>query len=267
MHGEKSMEHYFTAREARQQLDIHVGAFYYLVETGKIKRLMPPGKKRGFYSKHQIEKLAKERMECVTGEREPATTFVKATLNDIHEEYELATLVLNGSAGYGVPTYETWLRKNPATNFIVRDQGRLVSFLHVLPVKQKTIKQLMNGDIREWEISADDVLPYTPGSSVECVILSMATTSDVAKQQRHQYGLRLIRGFLHFLHDLAGQDITVTRFYAISATPEGSAILRQARFEERGHIGKRIAFELNPITAQTHLAKAYRAVMKNHNIH
>ncbi|HEX6108773.1 MAG TPA: hypothetical protein VFZ02_05115 [Ktedonobacteraceae bacterium] len=254
------MEHYYTSEEARQHLGMHVGAFYYLIETGKIKRLTPPGKKRGLYSKQQIERL-----KCPTGEGEPGPTFMKATPDDIYEEYELATLMLNGSAAYGVPTYTAWLGKNPETNFIVRDQGRLVAFMLVLPVKQRTIKRWINGEIREWEIGAEDVLPYIPTSSVECIMMSMATTADVDTQKRRQYGLCLIRGFLHFLHELAEQDITITRFYAISATPEGNAMLRQAGFEERGHIGKRMGFELNPLASGTRLAQAYRAVLKRNN--
>jgi hypothetical protein len=256
------MEHYFSAREARQQLGINVGAFYYLIDTGKVRRLTPPGKKQGFYSKHQIERLARERLKRIADEEEPGTAFRKATADDTHEEYELAVLMLNGSAGFGIPTYEAWLHKNPDTNFIVRDQGRLVACMHVLPVKQETITRWIKGEIREWEISAEDVLPYTPRSSVECIIMGMATTLDVDKRKRRQYGVRLIRGFLH---DLAGQDITITRFYAISATSEGIAILRQAKFEERGHLGKRVAFELNPFTSETRMAKAYRAVLKHHN--
>src|SRR6266849_7292969 len=175
------MKHYYTAREARQHLDMDVGVFYYLIEIGKIKRLTPPGKKRGFYSKHQIEKLAKERLKCVNVEGKPGPTFMKATLNDIYEEYELATLMLNGSAAYGVPTYAAWLGKNPDTNFIIRDQGRLVAIMLVLPVKQRTIKRWINGEIREWEIGAEDILPYTPKNPLECIILSMATTSDVER--------------------------------------------------------------------------------------
>ncbi len=259
------MKYYYTSREAQQHLGINVGAFYYLIDTGKIKKLTAPGKKQGFYSKHQIERLTKERLKRMTDEKEPGTTFMKATLDDIHEEYELAVLMLNGSAAYGVSTYETWLRKNSDINFIVRDQGRLVAFMQVLPIKQETIKRWMNGEIREWEISAEDVLLYTPRSSVECIIMSMAITSDANQRKRHQYGIRLIRGFLHFLHDLAGQDITITRFYAISTTPEGNAVLRRAKFEERGHVGKRVAFELDPITSDTCMAKAYRAVLKHHN--
>ncbi len=192
-------------------------------------------------------------------------TFMKASLDDLDEEYELAALMLNGSAGYDVPTYEAWLRKNSATNFIVRDRGRLVAFMVVLPVKQETIKRWLNGEIREWEISAGDVLLYTPGISVECIITSIVTTSDVDKRERRQYGMRLIRGFLHILHDLAKQDITITRFYAVTTTPEGIAILKRAKFEERGQVGKRVAFELNPLTSDIRMAKAYRTVLKRRN--
>jgi hypothetical protein len=93
----------------------------------------------------------------------------------------------------------------------------------------------------------------------------MTTTSDVDKRKRREYGLRLIRGFLHFIDDLAEQDITITRFYAISPTLAGTAVLQRAKFEERGHIGKRIAFELNPLTSQTRLAKAYRVALKRYH--
>ena len=240
-----------------------VGAFYYLIETGKIKRITPPGKKRGFYSKHQIEKLAKERLKCVNVEEEEGPTFMKATWDDLDEEYELATLLLNGNAAYGVPTYNTWLSKNPDTNFIIRDQGRLVAFLLVLPIKQRTIKRWINGEIREWEIGAEDILPYTPKSSLECIILSMATTSDVDKSKRSAYGLLIIRGFLNFLHELATQGITITRFYSIGTTVEGSTILKEAGFEERGQLGKRVVFELNPTTSLSRMAQEYRAVLKH----
>jgi len=260
------MEHYYTAREARQRLGMQVGTFYYLINAGKIKKLTPPGKKQGYYSKHQIERLARARRKCTTGEEKPEITFMKATLDDLHEEYELATLMLNGSAGYSIPTYEAWLGKNSATNFIVRDRGRLVAFMHVLPVQQETIKRWLNGEIREWEISTKDVLLYAPGISVECIITSMVTASDVDKRDRRQYGMRLIRGFLNFLQDLAKQDIAITKFYAMSATPEGSAILRQGKFAERGQVGKRVAFELNPFTSDTRMAKVYRAALKRHNM-
>ena len=255
------MEHYYSAREARQQLGINVGAFYYLIDTGRIKRLTSPGKKQGFYSKHQIARLANERLKDSPGEEEPGATWRLASVDDLPEEYELATLMLNGSAGYSMPAYAAWLGKNPATNFIVRDQGRLVAYMHVLPVRQETIERWMQGAIRAWEIGAEEVLPYTPGKAVACIIMGIVTTPDVDKRKRRQYGARLLRGFLRFLQELAGQGITITRFYAIGATPEGIATLRRAEFGERAHLGKRIVFELNPLTSETRIVKAYRAAL------
>ena len=259
------MNYYYTAREAQKRLGISVGAFYYLVEIGKIKKLVPHGKQRGFYSKRQIERLAEERNGGVSTMEASGVTFLKATLNDIGEEYELATLLLNGSMGYGLPTYEAWLHCNPDTNFIVRDQGRLVAFMQVLPVRRETMQRWLNGEVKEWQIGVEDVLPYAPGSSMECMITSIATTSDVDKWKRQMYGACLIRGFLHFLVDLAEQNITITRLYAASAMPDGISILRRAKFEEGGSIGKRLTFELDPIAADTSLAKAYRRVLKCHN--
>jgi hypothetical protein len=255
------MKHFYTSGEARQYLDMDVGAFYYLIETGKIKRITPPGKKRGFYSKHQIERLANERLNYVMDEEEARPIFMKATWDDLDEEYELATLLLNGNAPYGVPTYHTWLSKNPDTNFILRDRGRIVAFLIVLPVTHSTIKRWINGEIREWEIGADDILLYTSINPFECIILSMVTTSDVDKSKRCDYGLRIIRGYLNFLQVLAAQGITIARFYSMGATVEGITILKQAGFEERGQVGKRVVFELNPMTSVSRMAHAYRTVL------
>jgi len=42
------MEHSYSAREAQQHLGIHVGALSYLIDTGKMKKLTPPGKNKRF---------------------------------------------------------------------------------------------------------------------------------------------------------------------------------------------------------------------------
>lgn len=258
------MKYYYTAREAQQRLGLPVGAFYYLIDTGKLKRITPPGKNRGFYSKHQIERLAQEQPEGRDAGEVSRLTFAQATQNDFHEEYELAALVLHGSASYGLPTSQAWLRKNAATNFIVRDQGRLIAFLHVVPVKTGTIKRWLNGEIREWEISAEDVLSYVPGMPVECIITNIAIATDVDKAERCRYGLRLLQGFSRFLQDLARQGITITHFYAAGSTPEVVIALQRATFKERGKIGKRVVFELNPLTSSFSIARAYRLALRRY---
>ena len=260
------MKYYYTAQEARQQLGVNVGAFYYLVDTGKIKKLTPPGKKQGFYSKHQIERLAQEGATGRATGQDAGILFRQATLDDIAEEYELALLTLNGNAGYGLPAYEAWMRANAATNFLVRDHDRLVAFMHVIPVTQEYIRRWLKGEIREWEIKGADLQSYSQPRAVVCLIPCMVTTPDVDARLRRLYGKRLIHGYLQFTYRLARHGIAVTRYYAASSSPEVIGMLQRAKFEVSGQLGKRTVCELNPFIAKTHMAKQYRAVLKRHNL-
>jgi len=142
----------------------------------------------------------------------------------------------------------------------VRDQDKLVGFINLLPVKHETIMRFMQGEMRGWEIPAEDVLSYTPGSQVECIMMGMATTPEAG--QHAYYGRRLISGIVRFIHQLAAKDITITKLYATSVTPTGIAILRNAGFQEIGHLGKRIAFELDTMNSDAPFAKRYRQTLR-----
>ncbi len=96
--------------------------------------------------------------------------------------------------------------------------------------------------------------------------MGMATTPEAEPSKRAYYGRRLINGIVRFLQELAAKDITITKLYATSVTPTGIAILRNTGFQEIGHIGKRIAFELDTMTSEARLAKQYRAILqKSHS--
>lgn len=256
----ENLGNYYTAREAQERLGIDEGNFYYLIRTGKIKKHIPPGKKQGVYPKHQIDRLAREMLAFMTYDETERVKFMKATKDDIKEEYEMAALMF-GSATHDIATREAWLAKNEETDFIVKDEGRIVAFLNVLPVRHETIMRFINGEIRGWEIGADDILQYTPGSEVECVIMSMATSPDANIARRTQYGARLLSGFLRALEQLAERSITITNLYATSSTPTGIAILKNAGFEEISQIGKRIAFKLDMINSNARVAVEYRKAL------
>ncbi len=70
---------------------------------------------------------------------------------------------------------------------------------------------------------------------------------------------------IHFIQELAKKDITITKLYATSVTPTGIAILRNAKFQEIGQIGKCIAFELDTMTSDAPLAIKYRAILNKRN--
>ena len=225
----------------------------------------PQATSSSVYLKKEIETLANEMFSYMETDETQGLTFMVATADDMQEEYDLTTSMF-GNAVHDIPTRQAWLNKNPETDFIVRDNGLLVGFLNMLPVKPKTIKRFIDGEIRGWDIPAEDVLPYVSGSSFECIVMGMATLPEAERTRRAQYGAKLISGFFDFLHRLAEQQITITKFYATSATPTGIAILRHAGFQEIGRIGERIAFELETETSDTPLVRAYRESLHAHPI-
>ena len=257
-----NMKNYYTAKEAQEKLGINDNNFYYLVRTGKIKKYTPPGKKQGLYPKTAIDRLAREMLAFMIYDETQGVQFMRATTDeDLREEHELATLLF-GNAMHTMETRKAWLARNPEIDFIVRDHGTLVGFINLLPAKHETIMRFIRGEIRGWEIPPDEVLPFTSEDNLECIIMGMATIQDVSLTKRVQYGAKIISGFMEFLQDLAQRSVTITAFYATSATPTGIAILRNADFEVIGQVGKRIAFKLDVLKSESRLLKEYKEILQ-----
>jgi hypothetical protein len=253
-------KNYYKAKEAQERLGVDKNRFNYLVRTKKINKFVPPGQSQGLYLKTEVDRLAREMLAFMAYEEQGLQVMKATTEEDFNEEHELGTLLF-GNAIHSMEIRRAWLEKNPDIDIIARDNGRLVGFINLLPAKHEAIEQFMSGKTRGWEIKAEDVLPFTPGSTLECILMGMATTPDVGPTRRKQYGAKLISGLIDFLEELAQRSVTITKFYATSATPTGIAILRNAGFEEINHIGNRIAFELETATSDSLLATEYRKAL------
>ncbi len=256
----KLSDKYYTFEEARAKLGMTKPRFQYWVKSGKIEKVTPPKSKQGVYRKEDIDKLEKEIQAFFIADEASGLKFTKATGEDAREELELSEFIF-GKALHDVPMHQQWLKKNPDIDFILRDNERLVGYINMYPMKQRAIEQFMSGRVRGWELNIDDLLPYTPNSQIECIIMDVATTPEAPRQQRVQFGAKLINGLISFIFDLAKQNVIITKFHAIGSTPTGIAILRNAGFQEIWHKDKRVAFELDTIRSDSLLAQSYRRVL------
>ncbi len=259
-----SAKNYYTAKEAQEKLGIDKNRFNYLVRTERIRKFIPPGKAQGQYLRTEIDKLARELTAFMAYDEKAGLQFMRAmSEEDFKDEHDLASLLF-GSAIHSMEIRKSWLAKNPDIDLIIRDHGKLVGFINLLPAKHDAIMQFINGEIRGWEIKPEDVLPFAPNSTMECIIMGMATAPDVDISRRTQYGAKLISGFIEFLIELAEKHVIITKFYATSSTPTGIAILRNAGFKEVNRLSKRIAFELNIMTSDDRIAKEYREAIERY---
>jgi hypothetical protein len=124
--------------------------------------------------------------------------------------------------------------------------------------------EFMDGNIRGWEITADNVETFEPGRPTECLVI-IASEPDVNETTRKHYVRILLRGIKNRLKELGQQGIILTSFYATSQTPTGIAMAIHAGMENYGEkIGKRMKFVMHTSNSKSFLLDDYKAALKQY---
>src|SRR5215469_4861836 len=135
----KAPSGFYSATEAMKRLGMARSSFYDLVEKGKIKRVIPPNRSDGYYPKADIDRMVKAKELFILEYTEEPSTFGKATEEDIRGLYEVCKTLWGN---LGTPSYETrleWYRKNPEMYYVVKQDGIVVGFLGMIPIKQEAL--------------------------------------------------------------------------------------------------------------------------------
>lgn len=118
----------------------------------------------------------------------------------------------------------------------------------------------MDGSIRGWDISGDDIETFEPGHPLDCLII-IASEPDVNNTTRRHYVRVLLRGIKRRLGELAEQGVILKDFYATSQTPTGIAMALHAGMENYGDIeNKRMKFVMHADTSLSFLLDDYKAI-------
>lgn len=57
-----------------------------------------------------------------------------------------------------------WLRKNPEIEYLLKQEGQVVGYLTVVPLRPETIEALLNQRRFAKDLIANDILLCTPGT-------------------------------------------------------------------------------------------------------
>ncbi|HEY0754008.1 MAG TPA: hypothetical protein VGD98_08620, partial [Ktedonobacteraceae bacterium] len=219
----------YTASEAIRKLRLPATTFHSYVKSGKIKKVVPPGRTEGYYEKAYIDEMAKaSELFMVQYASEPAT-FSVATREDAQGIYNVIASLWGTLHTTPVETRLTWYEVNPEIDYVVKQEGIVTGYVTIMPMKQEPLQKLMRGQIRGWDIKPDDILPFTPGTPLECYT-GAAVRSGVYKPEK--YGMRLLAGVLDRLNGYAQKGIFIKRLYAVSDTPDGVKLCRDLGFKE-----------------------------------
>lgn len=252
--------------KAEGKADISMSTFYRLAREGSIEKILPEDRvKEALYNPDQVHDLiehgtpAKRRRRAKSKEekqeQQQASKIIVSTsqqedgATDWIKETDLPFVWALDIELYGIEnsvsptTTLTWWRKNPHACRILfnkNDRREVWGGLSVIPMEEDTIYRLLRGDLKEQDITADQVLEYQPGRKYSCYVASVA----ILPEHRKSFGM-LLHSILSFWCEQY-PDVQITSLYGFALNEElgtGLRLIRKLYFAPRYDLGEN-AWEL-----------------------
>lgn len=251
------MKNFYTASEAQKRLNMDKNSFYYLIRKGTIKGVQMPGKKQSVYPRTEVDRLVASIKTLVEQYGRETSQFHAATIEDLPEEYAM-DVSLYGKETAPIETRIAKLKRNPESDFILKNGGEVVGHINFHPVEKNVLEKFINGEITR--ILPEHVIPYVKGEPLNILIVVMSIKPGFPDDVAKHYGLRLIAGAVHFFKQLGENGIEIENIYATSRTPTGIRICRKLGMEEKAVPNEpgRYSFSINAQTSDSILAREYQ---------
>jgi hypothetical protein len=272
-------KNYYTSTQVKQILNISSAMVANYVEKGKIKHIIPPGRKNGFYIKEDVDKLANELQAFFELEEETeATTFTVATLEDIPDVIALNRELFTARSSTTNTTlskkWRSWMKKNPDIIYVLKRDKEVIGIATVLPIKPNSEKfaKALNDDasflLGDVDITTDDIEEYTRGNHIQLYISEIGIKQSLNKDLRRRYGAQLIANFMEAIISLGRRGVIIENMISVGATKNGIKLLQHFGFSEVefSRSDTRL-FALNVLESGAPMILAYKkALMESTNI-
>jgi len=257
----KAPEGFYTASEAIKKLNMPRTTFHHYVKIGKIKKKVPRGRKEGYYEKAYIDRMAEASELYAIQYAEEPIVFSVATDDDLPGIYDVLVSLWGTLNATTTETRLSWHKVNPEIDYVVKQEGIVVGFVNLKPLRHETIEQYIKEEIQVKDIKARDILSFTPGVPLECEA-GIAVRAGV--QNPKKYGMRLLGGIIDKMVEFARKGIIIDKIYTRSSTPDGIRIARGLGFEDISptpHQNARL-FLLDFNTSDSPFVKRYQDILK-----
>jgi hypothetical protein len=213
---------YLTASATRKQLgNISDGMLRSYIGRGLIERVVPPGRKQGFYKREDVEKLARDIEFSWQGDTKAARShFRQATPADIEAIADIDERIFNASEEQPEPrktylqwdrdTYSRWMQRNPQTFFVLTNTAnKVLGFASLLPLKKDTMDRFIGDEIKWMDIPNEDIDLFSPGKPLHLYVIALCVDPIYPKKIKEGYGARLISGVFDFFLNLAKHGVKI----------------------------------------------------------
>jgi len=258
----------YTSTQVREKLGISPSTLTTLVEKGVIEKVTPVGYKNGYYTKASVDEYWKQQnlfMQTYSLKRENKLEIRKAVGEDQPSIFEMEKEVL----GATIPLERRveLYKKNPDIDFVAVKDGRVIGHLSLFPLPRQVIQRLLEGKLRGWNVTADDLEIYKENKQYDLFVMAMAVQRNEHQAGRIYAGL-LLREAQKTLFEMAWQKILVKAIYATSRTRDGIYLSERMGMDSLPELSDahRKSFVLDLGKSEAHWAKEYRDYVATLNL-
>ena len=260
----KAPKNFYTAEQAVRKLGMPKTTFFHYVRTGKIKKVVPPGQKEGYYPKKIIDDMVRARELVILEYAVEPSSFMRATDEDIQGIYDLCVSLFGITE---TPSYETmlsWQQKNPNTYYVVKQEDIVTGYIGFLHLNKETTSYIMSPATRGIpKPPSTEVDPFTSNQPIHGLWVGIAVRPNLSPLQARLNGRHLITGGIGVLEDLARKHMPVMKLYATARTNDGARLSRKLGFKEIAFPSDPLLrYEVDLLTSPSPLLREYQRIVK-----
>lgn len=188
--------------------------------------------------------------------------FSRATPEDMDGVYSVAASLFEHTTS--AANRKPLVARCPDGNYILKEaqSGIVLAYVHLQPLRTQRLQAFLKGQIRGWQLTAEDLDCFESGKTVDVLVKSTGATRAFGEKKSRHYMQSLLRGTARALADLGRQGMIIRRVYATSETESGINLAMHAGMQLIGRISPgRYAFELDVATSTLPLLKRYQQAL------
>lgn len=261
----------YTYTEVREKLGIGPATLTSLVDKGIIKRVIPPGRKTGYYLKTDVDDYF-EKMSlfarAYTSRIEGSYRVRMATEADIIGIIEQHHRVFGSTVSTPVADMKARFEKNPEMSFVAEVDGKIVGHLELMPLKESALTAMLNGSIRGRQIKPNDIETFDEEKQYNIFIMYLAVDQNEETSKKRMDAAMLMREAELFWEEMANKGRLIKGLFATSRTRDGIFILERMEFKQIPEFSdsKKKAYILEMATSKSAIAQKYRELLKSLNL-
>lgn len=261
----KESKDYYTAAQVKEILGITDGMLYNYVDNGALQRIIPPGKKQGVYRRDQVNRLARDlKIFIVTRESQPSTFTRITTREEVLETTKISDAIFGGHID--IDRQLAWLKRNPDIGYVVKNEGKVVGYAIILPLKPEKIEKLLQEEEHTINLNPEELQVFEPGVPVHLYGGAIGVLPGINLAEKRAYGARLVGGLIDALIDLGKRGIIFESFTGRSTKPDGIKLLRNLGFTQIPSITEKKNFVLNVEMSGAREVMQYKLALKEYEL-